>query len=234
MAGYEPRVIRQIVSGGPIDAIWRVEVAGDLGGAVEGQLTAIVNAANRAMRDEAASAKKRLQDDVKAGFKNGTKLANAMWGVRTYPQAGKAYDPAFEIRSSEPELVRVFTTGDTIKAVNGNWLAIPDPVYFAKLRRVNLRGDNGQYQSRAPWPMALAAMLGGSKPQFVVLPGARRGLIYIKQGKQRLVIGWLVKQAVLGPRIHGLDLLNAIKDALPGTATARFYAYLAEELKDAA
>ena len=206
-----------------------LKIEGSPTGAADAVSKALLKAANGAAKDEAALAKRKLRADVMAGLPGGAKLANA-WRVTVYPSSGLANDPAILIVNNAAEIIEAFSAGVTIHAASGNWLAIPAPETLRAYRAMMPKGSNGTFQERGAWPEAVARSMGG-RPKFFVERDGRRGFVYVQLGKARKIIGWLVKQSVLGKRIRGTELLDEIAATLPASYQARFNDYLDAELK---
>lgn len=202
---------------------------GSASGQTDAITRAILKATRGAMVDELTPRKGQLRSDIAHAFRNGAKLAKT-WQGAVYPKQGLAYDPAGVLVNRSPELIDIWTTGGTIRPLDGRWIAVPSPEIRRRLASALRRTLSGQFAKLTDWPNIIAAALGADRPHFFIEPSGDRGFIYVKRGRDRVRIGWLERQATLSPRIQGRKLLEEIEHALPASFDARFTEYLEAEL----
>ncbi len=206
-----------------------LEQIGSLRGQTDDVTKAILRASRGATVDEVMHRKEQLRQDLARAFRNGSKLAKT-WQGQTFPRSGLAYDPAGVLLNRSPAIIDIWTFGGTIRGVNGHWIAVPDPKIRRVLAAALKRSLSGQFAKVSDWPNLIADRMGLGRPHFFIEPSGDRGFIYLKRAKERIRIGWLVRQATLSSRIQGSKLLNEIERSLPATFDARFTEYLDAEL----
>lgn len=139
-----------------------VKMAG-LARAAEAGLARVARGTTAGMREATTGLKDDLRDQVlRAGFNQ--RLANT-WRGNTYPRQGASLEPAAYVYSKAPKIVFAFTSGATIRPVNGSrYLWIPTD----KVPKKRTRGG-----SAAISPEEVEQRFG----PFFYRPGKRGGLV---------------------------------------------------------
>ncbi len=111
----------------------------DIRGALAGTEVQIARSVTAGMREVTDGLKEDLRAEVReAGL--GPRLANT-WRGQTFPKTGESADAAAYVSSNAPKLIDAFDRGVTIKAKNGQYLAIPTP--DAGVRQLSKRRTKG-------------------------------------------------------------------------------------------
>ncbi|WP_279358177.1 DUF6441 family protein [Methylobacterium indicum] len=124
--------------------------APDIRGALAGTEVQIARSVTAGMREVTDGLKEDLRAEVReAGL--GPRLANT-WRGQTFPKTGESADAAAYVSSNAPKLIDAFDRGVTIKAKNGQYLAIPTPdAGVRQLSKQRTKGSTDNTLSPAAW-----------------------------------------------------------------------------------
>lgn len=161
-----------------------VKVLGDL----VKEMQAEVRAGEKAVKAGVSAAAIGLKNDWRAqveGAGLGRKLALSIRS-EAYPPGRPSLNAAAQIWSKAPKVVAAHDSGPLIKAVNGSWLAIPQPAAGTGLRGGRITPD--QWKRRTGMALRFVPPRGPGMPALLVADDARinkRGLAQVKRGRRR-------------------------------------------------
>ncbi|MEO1187553.1 MAG: DUF6441 family protein, partial [Pseudomonadota bacterium] len=95
----------------------------------EGVRVAYMTAARDALKHVGATGKAKLRADLRNAGLGGLEKS---WQDEIHPRRGLAWEPAIEVYSKAPVIVKAFDEGATIRPTGDGMLAIPIPGSFAE------------------------------------------------------------------------------------------------------
>lgn len=218
---------------------------------IEDERHRVVTAYHRAMTRFVDAGKAKLRADiVSGGFYRAERLSKT-WRGQVFPKLPRSFDVAGWFSSKARVIIEAFEEGVTIRARDGNYLAVPLGPAKAILRRLNAfkarsardsgvgRDAFGRYVKDEN-PLARVAQALGVTLKPIINPATGVGVIVADSGLrvtrtgreaksqrgQATPLFALVRQATLKRRIRGQAVLDEIRDSFPG----EFVALLAQEL----